>query len=229
VCSGCRASDQPSSSLRLGERGHPGQPPRTLLLPRESSSLPRLRRAFLAHQVFKAGRAWQPHAWMVRFHRRSVGGHERPKTLHCRGFSVFAAGVGAAEVPSGVFACGSRIAAVWDARTIARPSQVGQRLRWIASVAEASYRYAPWIGQREACSRALRQRGGTHRPPLPRVESGSLDRTASGALGLEPDSRTVGRRLLGGPRPPDPVVPVYRLQGDLGADSGAFAAGAVDG
>jgi hypothetical protein len=26
-----------------------------------------------AHEAFKAGRAWQPHAWMVRFHRRSVG------------------------------------------------------------------------------------------------------------------------------------------------------------
>src|SRR3954449_12274999 len=24
--------------------------------------------------VFKTGRAWQPHAWMVRFHRRSVAG-----------------------------------------------------------------------------------------------------------------------------------------------------------
>ena len=27
----------------------------------------------MAHPVFKTGRAWQPHAWKVRFLRRSVG------------------------------------------------------------------------------------------------------------------------------------------------------------
>src|SRR3954447_3459774 len=46
----------------------------------------------VAHPVFKTGRPWQPHGWMVRFHRRSVAcclevgpsGGQRPPARHDR-------------------------------------------------------------------------------------------------------------------------------------------------
>ena len=46
-------------------------------------------RGLVAHPVFKTGRPWQPHGWMVRFHRRSVAGSAAPQGYTGRGSARF--------------------------------------------------------------------------------------------------------------------------------------------